>query len=95
LVRASYDTLGLITYFTSGPDEVHAWTIQQGTKAPQAAGIIHSDFERGFIKAEVVQYNDYISCNGEQGCRETGKLHIEGKDYIVHDGDIMHFLFNV
>lgn len=95
LIRAGYHLLGLETYFTAGVQEVRAWTIPAGTKAPQAAGVIHSDFERGFIRAEVIAYNDYIACKGEQGAREAGKLRLEGKDYRVIDGDVIHFRFNV
>lgn len=95
LVRAGYDLLGLITYFTAGVKEVRAWTITKGTKAPQAAGVIHSDFEKGFIRAEVIAFDDYISCNGEARAREKGLMRLEGKDYIVRDGDVMHFRFNV
>jgi len=95
LIKASYKKLKLITYFTAGPQEVRAWTIQQGTKAPQAAGVIHSDFERGFIKAEVIKLADYQHYKTELACREAGKVRIEGKEYIVADGDIMHFRFNV
>lgn len=95
LIQASYKLLGLITYFTAGPQEVRAWTIPQGTKAPQAAGVIHSDFERGFIKAEVIKLTDYLHYKTELACREAGKVHIEGKSYVVVDGDIMHFRFNV
>ncbi|MEM7382980.1 MAG: redox-regulated ATPase YchF [Bacteroidota bacterium] len=95
LVRTSYEQLSLITYFTAGPQEVRAWTIRRGTKAPQAAGIIHSDFERGFIKAEVIQLADYQYYQTERACREAGKIRIEGKDYVVADGDIIHFRFNV
>ncbi|ACE05807.1 hypothetical protein Aasi_0386 [Candidatus Amoebophilus asiaticus 5a2] len=95
LIKASYNNLNLITYFTAGPQEIRAWTIQQGTKAPQAAGVIHSDFERGFIKAEVIKLDDYQTYKSELACREVGKIRIEGKDYIVQDGDIMHFRFNV
>lgn len=95
LVRKSYATLGLITYFTVGVQEVRAWTIEKGFKAPQAAGVIHSDFERGFIKAEVMKYADFIHYKSESACKEAGKLSIEGKNYIVTDGDIMHFRFNV
>ena len=95
LVRTSYEQLNLITYFTAGPQEVRAWTIQKGTKAPQAAGVIHSDFERGFIKAEVIRLADYQHYKTELACREAGKIRIEGKDYIVADGDIIHFRFNV
>ena len=95
LINASYDTLRLITYFTAGEKEVRAWTVKNGSKAPQAAGVIHTDFEKGFIKAEVISYNDYINYGSELKCKESGKLSIEGKDYIVNDGDIMHFRFNV
>ena len=95
LINASYDTLSLITYFTAGEKEVRAWTVKNGSKAPQAAGVIHTDFEKGFIKAEVISYNDYINYGSELKCKESGKLSIEGKDYIVNDGDIMHFRFNV
>ena len=87
--------LKLLTYFTAGEKEVRAWTITQGTKAPQAAGVIHSDFERGFIRAEVMQYDDFVKYGSERAAREAGKLHIEGKEYVVKDGDIMHFRFNV
>ena len=95
LINASYDTLRLITYFTAGEKEVRAWTVKKGSTAPQAAGVIHTDFEKGFIKAEVISYNDYIKYGSELKCKESGKLSIEGKDYIVNDGDIMHFRFNV
>lgn len=95
LIRAAYHLLDLQTYFTAGPDEVRAWTFMRGTKAPQAAGIIHTDFEKGFIRAEVIKYDDYVSLGGEQGVKEAGKLSVEGKEYIVQDGDIMHFRFNV
>jgi ribosome-binding ATPase len=95
LIRASYDILHLITYFTAGVQEVRAWTIRQGWKAPQAAGVIHSDFERGFIRAEVIKLADYEKYGTESGCREAGKLAVEGKEYVVQDGDIMHFRFNV
>lgn len=95
VVRAGYRLLGLETYFTAGPKEVRAWTIPQGTKAPQAAGVIHGDFERGFIRAEVIGYRDFVACRGEQGAREAGKLRSEGKDYVVCDGDLIHFRFNV
>ena len=87
--------LGLQTYFTVGPKECRAWTITKGTKAPQAAGVIHTDFERGFIRAEVISYADYVACNGEQGAKETGKMRLEGKEYVVNDGDVMLFRFNV
>lgn len=95
LIRSAYKLLNLETYFTTGPDETRAWTYTKGTKAPQAAGIIHTDFEKGFIRAEVIKYDDYISLGSEKACREAGKISIEGKDYVVQDGDIMHFLFNV
>jgi len=95
LINASYSILGLITYFTAGVQEVRAWTIRKGWKAPQAAGVIHTDFERGFIKAEVIGYENYIKHGSEQACKEVGKLQIEGKEYIVKDGDVMHFRFNV
>lgn len=95
LIRASYDLLNLITYFTAGKQEVRAWTITNGWKAPQAAGVIHTDFERGFIKAEVIKLDDYQQYKTETGCKEAGKMSMEGKEYIVQDGDIMHFKFNV
>ncbi len=95
IIKAGYALLGLETYFTAGPKEVRAWTFLKGSKAPQCAGIIHSDFERGFIRAETISYDDYIKYNGEQGCKEAGKIRSEGKDYIVQDGDLMNFLFNV
>ena len=95
LIRAAYSLLNLETYFTTGPDETRAWTYAKGTKAPQAAGIIHTDCERGFIRAEVIKYDDYVRLGSEKACREAGKIAIEGKEYVVQDGDIMHFLFNV
>ncbi|REE01222.1 redox-regulated ATPase YchF [Marinoscillum furvescens] len=95
LIFAAYSLLDLITYFTAGVQEVRAWTIKRGWKAPQAAGVIHTDFERGFIKAEVIKLEDYKQYGSEQACKEAGKLSIEGKDYVVHDGDVMHFRFNV
>ena len=95
LIRAAYSLLNLETYFTTGPDETRAWTYAKGTKAPQAAGIIHTDFECGFIRAEVIKYDDYVRLGSEKACREAGKIAIEGKEYVVQDGDIMHFLFNV
>ncbi len=95
VIRAGYKLLGLETYFTAGVKEVRAWTIHAGSTAPQAAGVIHTDFEHGFIRAEVVAYDDFIACKGEQGAREKGKLQKEGKEYVVKDGDVMHFLFNV
>ena len=94
LIRAGYSLLGLQTYFTVGPKEARAWTIRRGTLAPQAAGVIHGDFERGFIRAETIAYDDYIAGHGEAGAREAGKLRVEGKNYEVKDGDILHFLFN-
>ena len=95
LIRAAYKLLDLITYFTAGVQEVRAWTIHKGWKAPQAAGVIHTDFEKGFIKAEVIAFDDYVSLGGEAGAKEKGKLRIEGKEYVVVDGDVMHFRFNV
>ncbi|GAB3223195.1 redox-regulated ATPase YchF [Algoriphagus aestuariicola] len=95
LIAGAYTLLDLITYFTAGVQEVRAWTIKRGWKAPQAAGVIHTDFERGFIKAEVIKLSDYVQFKTEAGCRENGKIAIEGKEYVVHDGDIMHFRFNV
>ena len=95
IIRTGYDTLGLCSYFTAGPDEVRAWTIRKGWKAPQAAGVIHTDFERGFIRAEVISYDDYMSHESEAACRADGVLRVEGKEYVVQDGDVMHFLFNV
>jgi GTP-binding protein YchF len=93
LIAAGYALLHLVTYFTAGPKEARAWTITQGTKAPQAAGVIHSDFERGFIRVETISYADYVACGGEAGAREAGKIRLEGKDYVVQDGDVMHFRF--
>jgi len=95
MIRAGYDLLGLITYFTAGVKEVRAWTISTGTKAPGAAGVIHTDFEKGFIRAEVIAYNDYVTCRGEAGAKEKGLMRLEGKEYVVQDGDVMHFRFNV
>lgn len=95
IIHAGYELLGLQTYFTAGPKEVRAWTFVKGMKAPQCAGIIHSDFERGFIRAETISYDDYVKFGGEQGCRDAGKIRSEGKDYQVQDGDLMNFLFNV
>ena len=94
LIKSSYKSLELCTYFTAGPQETKAWTVKENSKAPNAAGVIHSDFQKGFIKAEVISYQDYLNFNGESGCRDNGKLRIEGKDYIVKDGDILHFRFN-
>ena len=95
VVRAGYRLLGLQTYFTAGPKECRAWTIPIGAKAPQAAAVIHTDFERGFIRAEVIAYDDFVACGGEQGAKEAGKLRSEGKEYVVQDGDVVHFRFNV
>lgn len=95
LIKAAYSLLGLRTFLTAGSDEVRAWTFREGSKAPQCAGIIHTDFERGFIRAEVIKYDDFVSLGSEAACREAGKLSVEGKDYVVQDGDIMHFRFNV
>ena len=93
VIRAGYELLGLVTYFTVGPKEARAWTIEKGTKAPQAAGVIHTDFEKGFIRSETVAYEDYVSFNGEAGAREAGKFRLEGKEYVVQDGDCLHFRF--
>ena len=95
IILAGYKLLNLETFFTSGPKESRAWTIRKNSLAPQAAGVIHTDFERGFIKAEVISFDDYISCNGESGSKEKGKLRLEGKEYLVKDGDVVHFKFNV
>jgi ribosome-binding ATPase YchF (GTP1/OBG family) len=95
IIRSGFDLLSLQTYFTAGPKETRAWTIHKGDSAPQAAGVIHTDFQRGFIKAEVIAFDDYVACNGEQGAKETGKMRQEGKDYIVKDGDVILFRFNV
>jgi hypothetical protein len=95
VIRGAYELLGLLTYFTAGPKEVRAWTVRTGSTAPQAAGVIHSDFERGFIRAEVIAYPDYIQYRGEAGAREAGRLRLEGKEYVVDEGDVMHFRFNV
>ncbi len=93
VIRAGYALLHLITYFTVGPKETRAWTIEVGTKAPQAAAVIHTDFEKGFIRAETIAYADYVAANGEAGAREAGKFRLEGKDYVVADGDVLHFRF--
>ena len=93
LIRAGYDLLNLVTFFTAGPKEARAWTITRGTRGPQAAGVIHTDFERGFIRAETISYKDYVTLGGEAGARDAGKLRLEGKDYVVADGDVMHFRF--
>ncbi|MCB1515401.1 MAG: redox-regulated ATPase YchF, partial [Hyphomicrobiaceae bacterium] len=93
LIRAGYKLLGLVTYFTVGPKEARAWTVQRGTKAPQAAGVIHTDFEKGFIRSETIAYDDYVALNGEAGAKEAGKFRLEGKEYVVQDGDVLHFRF--
>jgi len=95
VIRGAYTLLGLLTYFTAGPKEVRAWTVRRGSTAPQAAGVIHTDFERGFIRAEVIAFNDYIAGKGEAGAKEAGRLRLEGKEYVVQEGDVMHFRFNV
>ncbi|MDX1581892.1 MAG: redox-regulated ATPase YchF, partial [Alphaproteobacteria bacterium] len=95
IIKAGYRLLDLITYFTAGPKEARAWTVSEGAKAPRAAGAIHTDFEKGFIRAETISYEDYLACGGEAGARDAGKARLEGKDYTVHDGDVMHFRFNV
>ncbi len=95
VIRAGYELLHLITFFTCGPKETRAWTLPKGSKAPQAAGVIHSDFERGFIRAETIAFDDYVACGGETGARDAGKLRSEGKEYVVHDGDVLLFRFNV
>ena len=95
LAREGYALLGLETYFTAGEKEVRAWTIHKGTRAPQAAGVIHTDFEKGFIRAQVIAFDTFVSLGGEAGAKAAGKLNVEGKDYVVQDGDVMHFLFNV
>jgi ribosome-binding ATPase len=95
LIRAAFKLLGLQTYFTAGEKEVRAWTIHVGDTAPQAAGVIHTDFERGFIRAQTIAYDDYIAHRGEQGAKDAGKMRAEGKEYVVKDGDVMNFLFNV
>jgi ribosome-binding ATPase YchF (GTP1/OBG family) len=95
IIRSGFDLLSLQTYFTAGPKEARAWTIHKGNSAPEAAGVIHTDFQHGFIKAEVIAFEDYIACDGEQKAKETGKMRQEGKDYIVKDGDVILFRFNV
>jgi ribosome-binding ATPase YchF (GTP1/OBG family) len=95
LIRSCYKLLNLITYFTAGEKEVRAWTVRNGAKAPEAAGVIHSDFEKGFIRAEVIKYNDFIHYGSEPKVKEAGKMAVEGKEYVVCDGDLMHFRFNV
>jgi hypothetical protein len=94
LIRAGYELLGLLTFFTAGPKEARAWTVTRGARAPEAAGVIHTDFEHGFIRAETIAYDDYVSGNGEAGARDAGKFRLEGKDYVVQDGDVMHFRFS-
>jgi hypothetical protein len=93
VIRAGYDLLHLVTYFTVGPKEARAWTIEVGTRAPQAAGVIHTDFEKGFIRAETIAFADYVAGKGEAGARDAGKFRLEGKDYVVADGDVLHFRF--
>jgi ribosome-binding ATPase YchF (GTP1/OBG family) len=95
VIRAGYRLLDLITFFTVGPKEARAWTVRRGAKAPEAAGVIHTDFERGFIRAETIAYEDFVACNGEQGAKDAGKMRAEGKEYVVQDGDVFHFRFNV
>jgi ribosome-binding ATPase YchF (GTP1/OBG family) len=95
LIRAAFGLLGLQTYFTAGVKEVRAWTIHVGDTAPQAAGVIHTDFERGFIRAQTIAFDDFIACKGEHGAKDAGKMRSEGKDYVVRDGDVLNFLFNV
>jgi ribosome-binding ATPase len=95
VIHAAYTLLGLLTYFTAGPKEVRAWTVRRGATAPQAAGVIHTDFEKGFIRAETISYDDYVKHKGEQGAKEAGRMRLEGKEYVVQDGDVMHFRFNV
>jgi GTP-binding protein YchF len=95
VIRGAYALLGLQTYFTAGVKEVRAWTVYRGSTAPQAAGVIHTDFEKGFIRAEVISYEDFIACKGEAGAKEHGKMRLEGKEYLVREGDVMHFRFNV
>ena len=95
VIRAGYKLLGLQTFFTAGPKEVRAWTVRRNATAPQAAGVIHTDFEKGFIRAEVIAFDDFVALGGEQGAKEAGKWRLEGKEYVVQDGDVMHFRFNV
>ena len=95
VIAAGYGLLDLVTFFTVGPKEAHAWTVRRGSKAPQAAGAIHTDFEKGFIRAETIGYDDFVACGGEQGAKDAGKMRLEGKDYVVQDGDVFHFRFNV
>ncbi|MDH3945985.1 MAG: DUF933 domain-containing protein, partial [Chromatiales bacterium] len=95
VIRAGYSLLGLLTFFTAGKKEVRAWTVERGATAPEAAAVIHTDFQRGFIRAETVSYDDFVACNGENGAKEAGKLRLEGKEYVVVEGDVLHFRFNV
>jgi ribosome-binding ATPase len=95
MIHAAYELLGLITFYTAGPKEARAWTVRRGAKAPEAAGEIHTDFERGFIRAETIAFDDYITCGGETGAKDAGKMRAEGKDYVVQDGDVLLFRFNV
>ena len=95
LIRAGYSLLQLLTFFTAGPKEARAWTVRRGATAPQSAGVIHTDFQKGFIRAEIVGYDDFIALNGEQGAKEAGKWRLEGKEYITQEGDVVHFRFNV
>ena len=95
VIRAGYALLGLVTFFTVGPKEAKAWTVTKGSKAPQAAGVIHTDFEKGFIRAETIAYDDFVACGGEQGAKDAGKMHLEGAEYLVQDGDVFYFRFNV
>jgi GTP-binding protein YchF len=95
VIRAGYSLLHLVTFFTVGPKEAKAWTVSKGSKAPQAAGAIHTDFEKGFIRAETIGYADFVACAGEQGAKDSGKMRLEGAEYVVQDGDVMHFRFNV
>ena len=95
VIREGYSVLGLVSYFTAGEKEVRAWTIEKGWKAPKSASVIHTDFEKGFIRAEVISFDDYVACKGEQGAKEAGRMRLEGKEYAVREGDVMHFRFNV
>ncbi|HXV74288.1 MAG TPA: DUF933 domain-containing protein, partial [Sphingomonadales bacterium] len=95
VIRAGYRLLDLVTFFTAGPKEARAWTVRRGAKAPEAAGVIHTDFEKGFIRAETIACEDFLACGGEQGAKDAGKMRLEGKDYLVQDGDVMHFRFAV
>ncbi|HYC14495.1 MAG TPA: DUF933 domain-containing protein, partial [Stellaceae bacterium] len=95
VIRAGYRLLDLVTFFTVGPKEAHAWTVRRGAKAPEAAGAIHTDFEKGFIRAETISYEDFVACSGEQGAKDAGKMRLEGAEYVIADGDVLHFRFNV